>query len=89
MSLNTNARLQKFEDAVIACQEKMHAELMKVFPEGQRVECYLSSRQKIPSTGTVIWRMPSGFEVRVQLDTVNSRGNRTIRDVHWSRVFPV
>lgn len=58
----------------------------EVNPPGQRVECYLQKRQKIPSTGTVIWRMPSGFTVRVQLDTVNSRGNRTIRDVHWSRV---
>lgn len=86
---NPNDKLQSLENNVNTAQQAMHKELMKVFPEGLRVECYLQKRQKNPSTGTVIWRMPSGFTVRVQLDTVNSRGNQTIRDVHWSRVFPV
>ena len=57
------------------------------WPAGTEVRALLSHRQKNPTLGTVTGARGDG-RLCVRLSTVNRRGNRTIKCVHWTKILP-
>jgi hypothetical protein len=77
-------RLAKYQKERADAQRRLEAELEHEFPEGSTVAVLLSRHQTRPTTAEVIGHHDS--RVTVRLSTINRRGNRTVKRVHWSSV---
>lgn len=77
-------RLVVLESNALLAANKVMAALAKQWPVGSPIQCLLSHRQKNFSTGEVICHFSDG-RIRVGLLSLNRRGNRTSKNVHWSR----
>lgn len=83
-----SAILKKLEvDRDAACLRMGDAMRLK-HPIGSRVSVMLSSVQLRPSPGEITHADGSTGCYCVRLDSVNRRGNQTVKRVHWSRVRP-
>lgn len=77
--------LQTLEANSNAAHTKMFEALRRRFPEGARVEVYLSGKQKVPSEAEVVWWTASRYAVRVRLVKEKRYGGHHVADVHWTK----
>lgn len=83
--VGSDAWLASLSNALWTAQDRYRAALNRRWPEGTIVHVYLSAVQKCPSRAEVISHHGDGT-LAVRLFTVNRRGNRTVKHVHWERV---
>lgn len=80
-----HSNISAFEDQVRIAQRSLVHVLEATWAVGSEVKCLLSRRQRVPSRAVVFSHSGDGT-LRVKLFTVNRRGHRTCKNVHWSRI---
>lgn len=78
--------LKSLEEKRRAASQKLEQAMLSRHPLDSAVRVYLNPNQYRPSLGDVIAAHGSDGTYRVRLRTINRRGYRTVKGVHWSKV---